>query len=65
MRPLSRTAALAGNGCNGRQAAVTWVITVTLPTPMTSGAKSEGRFGKQDFVYLPEEDVYRCPPASA
>ena len=28
-------------------------ITVTLPKPMTSGAKSEGRFGKQDFVYLP------------
>ena len=28
---------------------------------MTSGAKSEGRFGKQDFVYLPDEDVYRCP----
>jgi hypothetical protein len=36
-------------------------ISVTLPKPMTSGAKSEGRFGKQDFVYLPEEDVYRCP----
>jgi len=36
-------------------------ITVTLPKPMTSGAKSEGRFGKQDFVYLPEEDTYRCP----
>jgi len=36
-------------------------ITVTLPKPMTSGAKSEGRFGKQDFVYLPEDDVYRCP----
>jgi len=36
-------------------------ITVTLPKPMTSGAKSEGRFGKQDFVYLPEQDVYRCP----
>ena len=36
-------------------------ITVTLPKPMTSGAKSEGRFGKQDFVYLPTEDVYRCP----
>jgi transposase len=36
-------------------------ITVTLPKPMTSGAKSEGRFGKQDFVYKPEEDVYRCP----
>ena len=29
-------------------------ITVTLPKPMTSGAKSEGRFGKQDFVYLAE-----------
>jgi transposase len=36
-------------------------ITVTLPKPMTSGAKAAGRFGKQDFVYLPEEDVYRCP----
>jgi len=36
-------------------------ITVTLPKPMTSGAKSEGRFGKQDFAYLPDEDVYRCP----
>ncbi len=36
-------------------------ITVTLPKPMTSGAKSEGRFGKQDFVYLPEENAYRCP----
>jgi hypothetical protein len=35
-------------------------ITVTLPKPMTSGAKSDGRFGKQDFVYLPPEDVYRC-----
>jgi hypothetical protein len=36
-------------------------ITVTLPKPMTSGAKSEGRFGKQDFVYKAEQDVYRCP----
>jgi transposase len=36
-------------------------ITVTLPKPMTSGAKSAGRFGKQDFVYLSEDDVYRCP----
>jgi transposase len=36
-------------------------ITVTLPKPMTSGAKSAGRFGKQDFVYLADEDVYRCP----
>jgi transposase len=36
-------------------------ITVTLPKPMTSVAKSDGRFGKQDFVYLATEDVYRCP----
>jgi len=36
-------------------------ITVTMPKPLTSGAKSEGRFGKQDFAYLPEDDVYRCP----
>ena len=36
-------------------------ITVTLPKPQRSGAKSEGRFGKQDFVYLADEDVYRCP----
>jgi transposase/TolA-binding protein len=36
-------------------------ITVTLPKPQTSGAKAEGRFGKQDFVYHAEEDAYRCP----
>lgn len=36
-------------------------ITVTVPKRMTSGAKSDGRFGKQDFVYLADENVYRCP----
>src|SRR5712691_7533413 len=36
-------------------------ITVTLPKPMTSGIEARGRFGKQDFVYLSEEDVYICP----
>jgi transposase len=36
-------------------------ITVTLPKPMTSGSKSEGRFGKQDFRYVAEENVYICP----
>jgi Transposase DDE domain len=36
-------------------------ITVTMPKPMTSGAKSAGRFGKQHFAYLPKDDVYRCP----
>ena len=36
-------------------------ITVTLPKPMTSNAKAEGRFGKQDFRYVADEDVYICP----
>ena len=36
-------------------------ITVTLPTPMTSNSKAEGRFGKQDFRYVAEEDIYICP----
>jgi len=36
-------------------------ITVTLPKPQTSGAKSEGRFGKQDFRYVAEKDIYICP----
>ena len=36
-------------------------LTVTLPKPQTSGAKAGGRFGKQDFVYLPDQDAYRCP----
>ena len=36
-------------------------ITGNLPKPLTSGAKAEGRFGKQDFVYIAAEDVYRCP----
>ena len=36
-------------------------ISVTLPKPMTSGAKAKGRFGKQDFRYIADEDVYICP----
>jgi hypothetical protein len=36
-------------------------ITVTLPKPMTSSSKAEGRFGKQDFRYVAEENVYICP----
>ena len=36
-------------------------ISVTLPKPQTSGAKAEGRFGKQDFVYVAGDDSYRCP----
>jgi len=36
-------------------------VTSYVPKPLTSGAKADGRFGKQDFVYLPDQDVYRCP----
>src|SRR6516162_4008250 len=36
-------------------------IAVTLPKPMTSGLEARGRFGKQDFVYLSDEDAYRSP----
>ncbi len=32
-----------------------------VPKPFTSGAKADDRFGKQDFVYLPKDDAYRCP----
>lgn len=36
-------------------------ITVTLPKQYSSGVMAKGRFGKQDFVYLAADDVYRCP----
>ncbi len=36
-------------------------ITVTLPKPQTSGNKAKGRFVKQDFRYVAEEDAYICP----
>ncbi len=36
-------------------------ITVTLPKPITSGVKAKGRYGKQDFRYVVEDDVYICP----
>ena len=36
-------------------------VTPHVPKPLTSGAKAAGRFGKPDFVYLPDQDVYRCP----
>jgi len=36
-------------------------ITVTLPKPMTSSGRVKGRFVKQDFRYVADEDVYVCP----
>ena len=34
---------------------------VYLPKPMTSGINAKERFGKQDFVYVAADDIYRCP----
>ena len=36
-------------------------VTPLVPKPLTSNAKAQGRFGKDDFVYLAEQDAYRCP----
>jgi len=36
-------------------------VTVTLPKPQTSSATADGRFGREDFIYLADEDAYRCP----
>jgi len=32
-----------------------------VPKPLISNAKAAGRFGKDDFVYLADQNVYRCP----
>jgi hypothetical protein len=37
------------------------VTAYVLPRYSTSNAKAEGRFGKQDFVYKADDDVYVCP----
>lgn len=36
-------------------------MTTYVPKPLTSGAKADGRFGKQDFVYIAADNEYRCP----
>ena len=36
-------------------------ITAFVAKPQTSGSKAEGRFGKQDFIYVAQDDEYRCP----
>jgi hypothetical protein len=40
-------------------------ITAYVPKPLTSGAKADGRFGKQQFVYMPDRGEYRCPAGHA
>lgn len=36
-------------------------VTPYVPKPLTSGARAVGRYAKEDFIYLPDEDAYRCP----
>jgi transposase len=36
-------------------------MTPLVPKPLTSGSKAEGRFGKQDFVYVADDNTWRCP----
>ena len=36
-------------------------ITVTLPKSQTSNNKAKGRFVRQDFRYVVQEDVHICP----
>jgi len=36
-------------------------ITPILPKPLTSNNKADGRFDKQDFIYIASDDEYRCP----
>src|SRR6266851_1738483 len=36
-------------------------VTPIVHKPLTSGAKADRRFGKQDFIYQPGTDTYRCP----
>lgn len=36
-------------------------ISAIVPKPLTSGAKADGRWGKQDFTYDAPSDTYRCP----
>jgi hypothetical protein len=40
-------------------------VTPYVPKPLTSSAKAKGRFSKQDFIYVPENDTYRCPAVEA
>jgi len=36
-------------------------MTPLVPKPLTSNSNADGRFDKRDFVYIAEDDEYRCP----
>ncbi|ABM38852.1 IS1182 family transposase [Polaromonas naphthalenivorans] len=36
-------------------------IAACVPKPMTSNARAQARFGKDDFIYMARDDEYLCP----
>ena len=40
-------------------------VTPYVSKPLTSVANAGGLFGKQHFIYVPENDTYRCPAGEA
>jgi transposase len=36
-------------------------VSALVPKSDTSNARAAGRYGKEDFLYLPDRDAYRCP----
>ena len=36
-------------------------VTAYAPKPLTSGSRAAGRYGKDEFIYIASENVYRCP----
>ncbi len=36
-------------------------MTPFVPKPLTSASTADGRFGKQDFVYVADDNTWRCP----
>jgi len=39
-------------------------VTPYVPKPHSGNARMEGRFGKQDFTYVADQNAYRCPAGS-
>ena len=39
-------------------------ITPIVPKSLTSNNRAEGRFDKQDFIYVAADDEYCCPAGS-
>jgi transposase len=36
-------------------------VSALVPKPDTSNARAASRYGKEDFLYLSDQDAYRCP----